>query len=440
MQVRNWENNRGTQLGGAAWIALAVLAVALVFPSLPGRMNADALDMLGQAMRGSYGDWHVPLVSWLWRAFGASPAVIAAETVLVTFAMLASVAILFRRSGLGERGAAAAAGLFGAFPPVYGHLAAVGKDTWAAAILLLLLVLSVLRQRRWFVALRGGLFALAVIIRPEMILLAPVFLGAEYLLFGRRGRQVLAFAVVVAGLLVANNQFVYKVLEAERRNPESVIFLFDLAGLSMRSGEMLLTPAAFPAQDLAVLQKHYSRDNIIPMLWGAPIEEMLVQVRGDDLRALQKRWIATILDRPGDYLAVRYGVIGPYLKGFRPYHPGIDRSGLIALYFDAANDAVNSVLDRVPQFLFSHWLPLIGSFLLVFALWRLDAARSQPVLFAYAAIGLAYQVLLLPLIVVANFRFAYGGVILFYLLTVLAIAQIRRGAIAAAGREQGRAI
>lgn len=413
------------RLGRGAWIAVAVLSVIAVFPSLPGRMNADALDMFGQAMRGSYRDWHIPLVSWFWGVLGASPTMIAIETVLVAFAMLASFAILFRRAGLGDRGAVVAAALLGFFPPIYSYLAAVAKDTWAAAILLLLLVLSVIRQRDWSVGLRAALVALAIVIRPEMLLLVPLFLAAEYFLFGRRGRQPLLFAGFLAVLLVAHNQFIYRVLPTERTNPESVIFLFDLAGMSMRSGEMLLTPAAFPPQDMAVLEKHYVRDHIAPLLWAKPKEEMLVQVRGDDLRDLRSRWIGSIMAHPGDYIAVRLGVIRSYFRGHWRYHPGIDKNPVIGLNFEGLNGAVNAVLDRVPRFLFSHWLPLWGNFLLVGTLLWLGEQRRRPAIFSYAGIGLAYQLILLPLIVAPEFRFGYGGVVLFYLITVLTVAAHR---------------
>lgn len=420
----------GHSLGPAGIAAAAAIGLLMAFPSLPGRMNGDAINMFEQALRGGYSDWHVTLVSWLWNLSGAGSLAVAALTLVTAAVILVSFAILFASAGLGRWPAVAAAAALAALPPVLGYLAAVSKDTWFAAIVLAMLVLSAVGRpgRLWA---RAALAGLGVVMRPEVVLLIPVFALAETYIFSGSWRRGAGFAAIAAAVVALNFLFVYQVAKAERLYPQSVIFLFDLAGISIKTDTLLLPPAAFPAQDLEVLKRHFWFDSVAPMIWGEPKEEMLGRVRGDDVSDLQRRWIAAIIAHPREYLSTRAGVIGTFLKGIWQYHPGIDPNPNISLYWPPWNDAVNAYVAAAPKRLMSHSLPMAGA--AVLALWlalRRRATRWDRAVLAYLAIGLVYQLMLLVLMVAPDFRFGYGGVVLFYL--VLALTLVReREAVAA---------
>ncbi len=112
-----------------------VASALIALPSLPGRMNADALDMYDQALGATtIHDWHAPVIPWLWRMIGASPALVAVQTAIVVFIIVYAVVLTLRANGLSPLTALLAALGLSLFPPVLNQLVAVSKDTWMAAI------------------------------------------------------------------------------------------------------------------------------------------------------------------------------------------------------------------------------------------------------------------------------------------------------------------
>lgn len=399
----------------SAFVASALIAM----PSLPGHMNADALDMYGQALGATLNDWHAPIISWLWRMIGASPALIAVQTTLTAFVIVYAVVLTLRANGLLPLTALVAAVCFALFPPVLNYLAAVSKDTWVAAILLAIFAMSSGPRRGTLIYARAALVAVAPFIRPETILLVPIFLWGEYVLAGRklanavRYSGVLILAAAALGILVAG------VVKPERRHPESTLFLFDLAGISIRTDQLLLTPASFPANDLAVLRRHYSPDNVIPIAWGQPDSEMVRLVVGDNLAELRRRWVSAIIAHPLDYLSTRAGVVRSYLHGYWRFHPGIDPNAEIRLFWPNLNRMVDVYLEAAPNWLSSHWLAMIGSSGLLAIIVALDLHLRRPEWMTYLVVAIVYQLLLLPLIASPDYRYGYGSVVLFFLILVL---------------------
>lgn len=399
-------------------LALATLAgsALIALPSLPGRMNADALDMYGQGLGAPLHDWHAPIVSWIWRMIGASPTVVAVHTTLVVFAILYSVVFALRANGVTPRATLAAAFAFALFPPVLGYLAAVSKDTWIAALFVAAFAMSSAAAPARLAPARAGLIALAPWIRYETILLLPLFIWGEYILAGRRLAHATRFAGMLLVIAVALGFFIAKVVKPEVRHPESVIFLFDLGGISIRTNQLLLTPASFPANDLAVLRRHYVTDNVIPIAWGRPESEMVRFVVGDDLAELRSRWVSAVVTHPLEYLDTRGGVILKYLHGYWPFHPGIDSNAEIHLFWPGLNQMVNAYLYVTPQWLFGHWLPLIGPFVLLAAVMRLKLHRRRPEWMIYLILATVYQLIMFLLLTAPDYRYGYASVILFYLI------------------------
>lgn len=405
-------------LSAGEWLGVVAIAILAVFPSLPGRMNPDAVAWFHGFREGpGWDDWHIPLLLWLWWKIGMTPALLAVQTVLVAIAMVACVALLIKAAGPKGPVLVGLTAAFSAFPSIYGYLVAVSKDTWVALVFLALFVLWCLPRHRGLVVARGILVALATILRPETALLVPAFVLVEYLLSGRRKGPAAVLLVVALGVMVGHNQFIYRGLGTKHHHPEVVIYLFDLASISLRTGEMLLTPAAFPAQSLEVLEKHYYPEQFGTLAWEEPKEEMVVFVRGKDLEELRARWIGAILAHPGPYLQSRAQMIRGYFRGRGLFEPGITPNEHVSLFFPGANEIANSYLKSWPRLVISHWLPFYGTLVLFALLWWLDDKR-QAVDRAMLAVGFVYHALFLVLTVSADFRFAYASVVVFYLVAL----------------------
>lgn len=403
-----------------------VASALIALPSLPGRMNADALDMYGQALGATIHDWHSPIISWLWRIMGVTPALVAVHTTLIVFVIVYAVVLTLRANGLSPLTALLAALGFSLFPPVLNYLAAVSKDTWVAAILVTIFAMSSGPRRAALIYVRAALVALAPFIRPETILLVPVLIWGEYMLAGRKLVDVARYTGALLLCAAALGVLVIGVVKPERRHPESVIFLFDLAGISIRTDQLLLTPASFPANDLAVLRRHYWPDNILPIAWGQPDSEMVKPVVGDDLVELRHRWVSAIVAHPLDYLDTRAEVVRSYLRGYWRFHPGIDANAEIHLFWPNLNRMVDAYLEAAPRWLSSHWLALLGPLILLGIVVQLELHLRRPEWMTYLVVAIIYQLVLLPLIVAPDYRYGYGSVILFFLilgLTALALTE-----------------
>ncbi len=423
-------------LSPGEWLGVVAIAILAAFPSLPGRMNPDAVAWFDAFRYGpGWDDWHIPLLLWVWWKIGMTPALLAVQTILVAVAMVACVAWLIKAAGPKGLLLVALTAAFSLFPSIYGYLVAVSKDTWVALAFLALFVLWSLPRHRGLVVAKGILVALATVLRPETMLLVPAFVLVEYVLSGRRKGPAALVLVVALGVMVAQNQFVYRGLGTKHHHPEVVIYLFDLAGISLRTGEMLLTPAAFPAQSLEVLEKHYFPEQFGTLAWEEPKEEMVVFVLGKDLEELRARWIRAIVEHPGPYLQSRVKMIRGYFKGRGLFEPGITPNEHVSLFFPDANEIANSYLKSWPRIVISHWLPFFGTLVLLALLWWLDD-RRQAADRAMLAVGFVYHALFLVLTVSADFRFAYASVVVFYLvvLRTLLINGRRLGEIVPAAR------
>lgn len=402
-----------------------LLAACLAVPSLPARMNADSLDMYGQALTGVYHDWHSPLVPLIWRALGVNDSsythsayVIAAFTIFVTFVVFSSFALVLRSGRMSWRASTIGALLLCLFPPVLGFLVAAVKDTWVAAALLALVASHAVEARApaWRLwGLRAVLAAFAAVVRMEVVLLFPVIAAAEGLIRPPLWRRQVVLSLVGAVALTAVGQWAtLKLAEPLERHAGQQILTYDLAGLSLRTGQMLLPPEVFPSQDMAVLQRFYSPVTIIPLYWGEPPEGPARII--DDpkvLTGLRSRLVSAILAHPRAYISVKNARFREYWRGFAPYHPGIDQNCCIALWFPSLHAAVDAVLEVAKGTrLGGHGLFIGGFAALFIAAAASGLHRARRDILPMLAMAGAYQLAFWAFAPAADFRYAYAGVLI----------------------------
>ena len=237
-----------------AAIGGCVVLAALVHLALfwPGILVWDAIRQYGQALSGRYDDWHPPAMNWLWRhllALHDGPAAMLALQVLLYwsgFLLLAHAAL--RR---GPHASAIALGLVALLPIPLVLVGTVLKDSLMAGLLLLALGLATLRAWHMRAAAAGLLLAAATLrfnAAPACLPLVWLLLPAEWRIVRRVGAMVLALALLVAAMPVAN-----RLLRAERSGVELSLVIYDLAGITRYGGADAFPP--LPVRDAVTVNR-----------------------------------------------------------------------------------------------------------------------------------------------------------------------------------------
>jgi len=116
----------------------AILAAAwglLIGFAWPGFMTWDSVNQLSQARSGNYGNWHPPIMAWLWSVLDARLAGPGLMLILQTGLFMIGLYAVIRRYAPRMQASAIAAVVL-LFPPVFGPLLAIWKDSLMAALLL----------------------------------------------------------------------------------------------------------------------------------------------------------------------------------------------------------------------------------------------------------------------------------------------------------------
>jgi hypothetical protein len=305
---------------GVATVVLISGAIAAL--TAPGKFSPDSLDQYNQALHNSYTDWHTPILTGLWGFLDTPP-----EFVLLLFITMVLVSsMLLVASETTVWWAVFAVTIVALWPMTFEVLVTIGKDAWSAGFFFSGAALSAwtlhLEGRRRLVALLvvGGLWWLAVAARPNAIV--PIFLVVAFgwpLALGRerqrwwsrRGLKRLGMAAAyVVFVLLSQSIYTSVVVQPKETHPEQPVYLYDLAGLSLRTDEMLVPPSArTPGADLATLREHWSEGESYGLFFG-PDAPLRWALRPPQVAELRRAWLEAIKDHPVEYLALRtrYGL------------------------------------------------------------------------------------------------------------------------------------
>jgi hypothetical protein len=235
--------------GIAGWllaVLVAVLFAANVALHFPGVLNNDSIGQYKQAVSGRYGDWHPPVMAWLWSqllhvADGPGPLLVL--HLALYWLGFGLVADGVRRAGHARLAIVVAAA--GAFPPFLYVNAQIVKDvgmavTWLAAVGALFWYRS--QQRRIPIAVGIGialLLAYGSLVRTNAIFgLGPILLYALAPQHWLRNLRLMVAAVVVAVLALPVGQVLNQQLfRPVQQNAMQSLFLFDLMGIAVHTGD-----------------------------------------------------------------------------------------------------------------------------------------------------------------------------------------------------------
>ena len=263
-----------------SWVWLAIAAfIMLMF--YPGIMSNDSIASLRQARSFEFNDWHPPVMAMIWSVFDRiveGPAgMLLAQAALYAYGCSALCAQAFPKlSTRFPRWLVVV--VFSLFPPVMTLSGMIWKDIWMSAFLLLALV-HLFRMREAASVRRrhahGAIVVLFCLVATAfrhnaLAATAGLLAGAAYLALSMQGkgwRLLLASAGGVAtafALYLAVSMF--NRLVAQPGNPTTAIYLYDMAGIIVYSGDaeaaaqrLLSHPVAFTDNRGQFLRRIYQR-------------------------------------------------------------------------------------------------------------------------------------------------------------------------------------
>jgi hypothetical protein len=341
--------------GKGSWSVLLVLLLVAGGISVtfwPGHLDADGLQQIQQARSGHFSDWYAPILDWLWRdlfRLGGSPGIVLFCTVALT--VLAIYELL--RIDLSRQIALPLTIAIVLFPPVFGFLGSLQRDTWFGAFTLSAYALSakaslsVGKTRPLFGALAVVACWLSAASRPNaLIAVVPALVIASTFILPRRlyekrdrstGHEVdgrgqrwarwPVVGILLVAIVVSQRVLTYDVIGAARAHPEQVLYDQDLAGLSIRSGKNLFPEAVLPSQNLEEIRRFYSPYTVLPLIGGHD-HPLVYELDGTSTHMLYESWVQAVKKDPVGYLHIRWRLWARLIawsgNSYEPYHPGFD--------------------------------------------------------------------------------------------------------------------
>ena len=278
----------------------------------PGQMSFDSAYAWWQARGGDTTDITPPAFVFLWRACDAlleGPGLLFALHLALFWCGLALLAEALRVGPLRT----AAIMLLAAFAPVPWLLRA---HVWTDVGLFSALLFAVgalarahaTHRRRWILAALPALFYAATVRHNALPAVVPPALWLAWLAAGQPATRVRIAALAVALFAAMIVAVVAIDSLVQRRVPLWVAAAeWDLAALSVASGEMLLPPFMIgPGLDVAELAGAFRDWSIVPMLQNTRHgmrDPFASDYAPDQLAALRQAWFAAIRAHPGAWLA-----------------------------------------------------------------------------------------------------------------------------------------
>ena len=268
------------------YLVLAIPWALFVAYAWPGIMTPDSVNQLAQARAGVYGNWHPPVMAWLWglldHVVRGPPLMLLLQTVLLVIGLYA----VFRRYFAPPSRAAIGAACVFQFPPGFAVMSAIWKDSLMAGCLLCGAAGIAAEHRA---ARAGGWLALffAAALRHNAPLLVLPITGL--LVPYAAGRRRLALGLALGLGVIAAAELANAALADVDEHPfANMIALPDVAG----------TLARAPDLDDARVRE---------LLRDAPlVQTTAIQARARELHPERTAWTAiTMQDPPLFALATR---------------------------------------------------------------------------------------------------------------------------------------
>lgn len=451
---------RDTIRVGAQIIAGVLLVGLVAYLFWPGSLSPDSISFMQQAASGTYKMGHPPFFAMVWhlfyRFYGGPEVVLLINLSLFVLGTL----LIFVSNGRTLTGVAISSFIV-LFPPILGILGAVWLDVTMAGLFLCGLGLFSISlnfhknlntkyclQILCLMAIFAAIFVRYNAAAAAIPLLA--FIIASHLKIKSRATvsYMLSF-IICTGLFYATKMGAAEIVAA-KRYPEHVIFLFDLAGISVKQHKYLIDARVYPGNTLHDLENLYHPRSVLPLQIGQQIHGVNLGVRakpfagvaeGDRVNLLFQNWRSAVWTYPMSYLEHR-------LEFFSELIGLSGGSAWASVYYEIVPNEFGIKPRTVPGgylkwimsfadegLLFRPYLYLIGlSFLLVAAI-AFPTERSGLVI-ALVLSGYAHMALLFISAVSPDFRYSHWTIVACFVAAGLRLQdQLARSGFWRSGRD-----
>jgi hypothetical protein len=224
------------------FIAFAVIAFLINYP---GRLNSDSFDQLLQASDPArLSDWHAPVVTWLWSIGGTVSGQPAAALAVQTLACAFFVSVLpaFKHTNMKTAVTLGCEAIFRL--AMIGLAGVIIKDIALSIMILSMLACLQLAQSSQrkirYLVVAAALLVLSLLVRPTNFLMFIIAWALISIMIFRTWREYSAslLLVVLAMLTVVptTNLVNRALLGAHDSHAEKQLIIFDVAGISLRTG------------------------------------------------------------------------------------------------------------------------------------------------------------------------------------------------------------
>ncbi|MDR2852449.1 MAG: hypothetical protein LBV61_05265 [Burkholderiaceae bacterium] len=402
--------------------------VLTVFTFYPGFLSADSLDQFGQGLNFNFSDWHLPAMAFVWSLLDTiwpGP-----EPMLFLQAGLYWGGVYYLTSAIPTRSAAVRCVIIALFfsPVVLNFAGVIWKDVQLAAAWSFVVgyTYALRRQGR---PLRSSvkvlllvLLAYGALVRYNATLVVgPLFL---YVLTGRPVVRrfwvtIAIYVAVVAGAL-ASSQILNRLLAVEHTGVTDSLFVFDLAGISVRSNNNVY-PFPLSPLEMDKVKTCYGKAEVVnPFIWG-DCAFIWSKARPPGANtSLLGTWKSMVIHNISAYFHHRLA----HFKNFLAIPPSPPQSYLWQNGIDANNHGYKTryhglyhvmhgyiqIFSKTILFRPVTWL-LISVFMILLAALPIVDSHKKNLLMVLGLSGTAYLFTYLPFGVAPDFRYAYVSII-----------------------------
>jgi len=283
----------------AAWCA------TIIYVFFPGYIYADAYDQYQQALKGTFSDWHPPVMSAFWRlqiqvfqtgsifyAINIAALCLSLYLLLAPYKLYASVPVFFALA---------------LCPVFFGLIAVVWKDVFLAC--LVLLSASIIFNRSietGTVCYRYKAICLVLLIVASLTRANAPFITAPIILmvtigWNARFSGLIASVLLAVALIGVSGPINHRLLGARSDNPLISLQVYDLAGISHFSGDVKLPGEYSPEDQEKIVGSCYTPVHWDVYAWG----DCKFVVDKLNRKSLGKVWVNSIVGHPIAYLQHR---------------------------------------------------------------------------------------------------------------------------------------
>lgn len=405
-----------TLLAGAGFL----LTLALFYP---GIMNYDARYVYQDGLKGFYGDWQSPVMTWLWRTI--DPAAPGPSGMFLLIAVLYWCAIGTLATALARRSLALAVALtlLALTPPLLGFVGVIWRDVlmgaaWLLAAAMMFAAAGRTKRLALVQAAACALVIFGVLLRPNALAAAPLLV--TYILWPRDfsfKRTALLFVPIMIALYALMNLVYYGVLDATRQHPLHSIAMFDLGGVTYFSGENAF-PVTWSASEMQDLRTRCYDPSYWNVYWNGDCKFVMRKIEDEQnlfgTPVVSRAWVDAIVKHPLAYIQHRLSFFATFLLDAHlgMWTTDIEHPPKTVFADRTAFQAFKSLHDLVqptPLFRIGTWF--VACLALCAVAWPRRAVAEGAFVLSVCGSGALYVLSYLPLGVASEFRYAYWAVL-----------------------------